>query len=83
MNEAHALPKETLARLAKPSAIPRGDPSYKEETPLISYDTSKAARVLAMGSKLPVDGQSADFVVLRSPGECTKGMVDEFASRGW
>ncbi|KAF7966124.1 hypothetical protein HWV62_39968 [Athelia sp. TMB] len=83
LNEANALPKETLARLAKPSAIPRGDPSFKEETPLISYDTSKAARVLEMGSEFPVHGQSEDFVVLRSLGECTKAMVDEFAGRGW
>ncbi|KAF7975442.1 hypothetical protein HWV62_9579 [Athelia sp. TMB] len=83
LNEANALPKETLARLAKPSAIPRGDQSFKEETPLVSYDTSKATQVLKMGSKSPAHGQSADFTVLRSPGECTKAMVEEFAGRGW
>lgn len=83
MNEAHSLSKETLARLAKPSDIPRGDSSYKEVIPLVSYDTSKAARVLGMGSKPLVQGQSTDFVVMRSPGECAKGMVEEFASRGW
>ena len=83
MNETHALSKETLAGLAKPSDIPRGNPSYKEDTPLVAYNTSRAARVLGIGPNAPTHEQNADFIVLKGLRECANGMVEEFASRGW
>ncbi|KZP17065.1 NAD(P)-binding protein [Athelia psychrophila] len=82
VNAVNALPKSALFGVAN-QTIPRGDPAFVEPTPHIAYNTSKAARVLGMGAKLPGQGINGNFVVLKGLGECAQGMVEEFGRRGW
>ena len=72
VNAANSLPVDTLAVLAHPENLPKGDPTHgstAETVFPVRYDASKASKIFG-----------AKYHTIR---DSTKDMVENFGRRGW